>query len=446
MPSGVAQELSWLLRVAAAPRAARANLYAQWEEISPLFSETDETRQIPACRYLMDVFNQGRVPNLLAALQQLRAQGISPTLDEFVDIVQTLVERPWTFSQPDLNIISYLNEYPSASAVQISRATGYHRQTVASRLRKLIFALQVYPYPLINYHALKLRRLQFWYRSNVKTPTSVYFYSRFSHGGAQEGGWLVDTWSCPMGAEDTLTAHYRHEEAKGQIQQLKVCELLTIGKHTSIAAYEPNIGWWSDPAIMKLTLRRALQGQDVFTPAFLEQMVYHPINVPRLDATDIHLIGALLDGYLLGRSKEELAIQLGISRSTLSRRLALLEASGTVKPILWIKTENLVHTTLHIPLSQPQVLNALMCAPLVYFYQLETLATGEREWLVSVQSSPAIAEVITNCHWPDGSPLHSYWTHILSSRRPRELFASYDAQRNGWPVELLIPQEDSLTS
>ncbi|MFX0116904.1 MAG: hypothetical protein ACFFB3_20315 [Candidatus Hodarchaeota archaeon] len=77
----------------------------------------------------------------------------------------------------------------------------------------------------------------------MTTPSSAYFFSRLSLMGHNlESGWLIDTWKVPMGQKDILVEHYQQLERQGVIQELKVRELFSLGRHLSLAAYELEIG------------------------------------------------------------------------------------------------------------------------------------------------------------------------------------------------------------
>ncbi|MFQ5977352.1 MAG: helix-turn-helix transcriptional regulator [Candidatus Heimdallarchaeota archaeon] len=437
----VARELNWLLRITSAPKGKRTSLYEQWEGESQPIPIPGNDRSYAVSRILMDIYHQGRVGDLLASLQQLIAQKIRPTIQEFSEMILELRKRPWRLSLKELEIIRHLHEHPTASAAQIARITGFHRKTVASHMRRLFFALQILPYPLINYHAIGLRRFQFWFRGSMKIPSSVYFYSRISlMSRGLEGSWLMDTWSVPTGHEQLLLDCYHQPESTGQIQDVTVRELYSTGKHLSLASYKEGLGWESDPDVIKLTMQRALEGQESFNPQFLEQMVYDSRRVLRLDGVDMHIIGALLDDYLLGQSQESLSLKLGISRSNFRRRLRRMEKHGVIKSSLWLKTENMVPTVLKISMAEPQLLNALMCLPVVYFSIMESKDTGQREWLVTAKSSPAAADVIAKACRPDGNPLASYGAHFVENRLLQHLFESYDVEQNCWPPELLLPK------
>ncbi|MFX0116903.1 MAG: winged helix-turn-helix transcriptional regulator [Candidatus Hodarchaeota archaeon] len=136
-------------------------------------------------------------------------------------------------------------------------------------------------------------------------------------------------------------------------------------------------------------------------------MVQHATDAPKFDAEDWQIVGILIDDYLLYQSKEGIASQLGISRSNLSRRLDRLESTGVIKPMLNLRAADLIQTMLRILETEPQVLHALMCLPEVFFSTIE-LEEQHREWLVSVKSVPAIAEIIMQSTWQDGTRLISY--------------------------------------
>ncbi|MHA2232981.1 MAG: hypothetical protein ACXAB4_10855 [Candidatus Hodarchaeales archaeon] len=435
----VAQELDWLLQLAATTIPQRMALYEQWETQSPHVSEFGEDQTNPLSQYLMDVFNQGRVPDLLASLERLLMLGVQLTLTEFAELTQELVKRPWPLSRTELEIVRMLYENPTASAVAIAQTTGFHRQTVANYLRQLYFALQISCYPIVNYHALGLRRIQIWFRGSAEIPTNFYFYSRLALTGNNER-WLLDTWSVPTGAEDLLLERYRRLERNRQIHDLAVREIISSGKHLSLSTYEEAVGWRSEPEVVKQVYQRALKGQDLFVPRQLEIMPYGMTD-SRLDTIDIGIIEALWKDYLLGQTKEAVAIQLGISRSSLTRRLQRLECAVVIKPSLWLKTENMVQTAFTIPISETQVLNALMCLPVVYFYLIEAKESMEREWFVVAKSTPAVANVLANAQINNNSNLESFNTHIVNQQNGSRLFRAYNNDTKAWNQDLFIVDE-----
>lgn len=435
----MAQELDWLLKMASASTQERASLYERWEPESPCVADNGIERQLPLSQFLMDVYHQGRVAELLTTLQQLLEEGIRPNLNEFTDLVQEIVRRPWFLSQRELEIVKHLQHNPTASAEEIACRTGSHRKTVAHHLRRLFYALQILPYPLINYPAVGLRHIQFWYRGTIKLPSSVYFFSRLSlMSNPLRKGWLIDTWKVPIGQENRLIGHYQQLERTGHIQNVVTKEVLSLGKHLSLAAYEPRVGWRLEPSLVKLMLQRALKGREIFTPQFMELMVYDATGTPPLDAMDMRIIGTLIDDYLLSQSKEGLSLQLGISRADLDERLDQLESNRVIRPTLGVKAEKMAQVVLRIPLTESQVLNALMRLPVVFFSLIESRDTGKREWLVFVKCPYAVAEMLTNSQWSKGIPLTSYSVQRLAFQSQRRLFASYDDEQNGWPPELLL--------
>ncbi|MFX0113484.1 MAG: winged helix-turn-helix transcriptional regulator, partial [Candidatus Hodarchaeota archaeon] len=363
----VAQELDWLLQVASASSTERAMLYEKWETQSPQVSTLGEDQTKPLSLFLIDVLHQGRVLELFASLERLLMLGVQLTLIEFAEFSQELLKKPWPLSRTELKIVRMLHENPTHSTVAIAQATGFHRQTVANYIRRLYFALQIQSYPLVNYHALGLRRIQIWFRGTAEIPTNPYFYSRLALTGSN-ARWLIDTWSVPKNTEELLLDYYRKMERTRQIHDLAVKEMLSFGKHLSLSTYEESSGWRSEPEVVKQVYQRVLEGQDLYIPRLLEVMVYGATSNSKLDATDIKIIEALWRDYLLGQTKEAAAIRLGISRSSFSRRLQHLESIGVIKPTLWLKTEDMVQTAFIIPISETQVLNALMYVPVVYFY------------------------------------------------------------------------------
>lgn len=434
LDSFVAQELDWLLQLAATTTSQRVALYEQWETQSPQVSEFGEDQTKPLSQYLMDVFHQGRISDLLVSLERLLMHGVQPTLTEFAELTQELVKRPWPLSRTELEIVRMLYENPTASAVAIAQSTGFHRQTVASYLRRLYFALQISCYPIVNYHALGLRRIQIWFRGAAEIPTSVYFYSRLTLTGNNER-WLVDTWSVPAGADDLLLERYRQLERNRRIHDLAVKEILSFGKHLSLSTYEEAVGWRSEPEVVKQIYQRALKGQDLFVPRHLEVMSYGMTDC-RLDAIDIGIIEALWKDYLLGQTKEAIAFQLNISRSSLTRRLQRLEDAAVIKPSLWLKTENMIQTAFTIPISETQILNALMCLPAVYFYLIEAKEDKEREWFVVAKSTPAVANVLAYAQMRNNGSIETFNVHIDDQRNGSQLFRAYEKETNSWKSDM----------
>ncbi|MFX0113973.1 MAG: winged helix-turn-helix transcriptional regulator [Candidatus Hodarchaeota archaeon] len=432
----VAQELNWLLRLNSATNTERIELYEQWEAESPLVSEFGEDQTSPLSQFLMDVLHQGRVSELLASLERLATLDIQPTLPEFANLTQQLLKRPWPLSRTELEIVRILHEDPTTPVVKIAEATGYHRQTIASYMKRLYFSLQIQSYPLVNYPALGLRRMQIWFRGNAETPASVYFYSRLALTGNDER-WMVDTWSIPEGAEDLVLERYRRMERSRRIYDLSVREFLSFGKHLSLSTYEESNGWRSDPEVVNLVYQRALEGQDSFIPRLLEVMPYGITQTLNLDAVDMSIIEILWRDYLLGQTREAAAIRLGISRSSFSRRLQRLESTGVIKPSLWLKTEDMVQTAMIIPTSETQVLNALMCLPVVYFYLSEARETGNREWFVVAKSAPAVAAVFADAQRDDNNGLRTFNTHIVDQWNGSRTFKAYDKEKETWNLEAL---------
>ncbi|MFW9917955.1 MAG: hypothetical protein ACFFGZ_20335 [Candidatus Thorarchaeota archaeon] len=433
----VAQELGWLLRLTTAASSERATLYEQWEAQSPHVSEAGEDHPSPLSRFLMNIFHQGRTSELMMALERLISLGLQPTLAEFADLTQELLKRPWPLSRTELEIVQVLREEPTASAVRIAQVTGYHRQTIASYIKRLWYALQISTYPLVNYHALGLRRLQIWFRGAAEIPTSPYFYSRLALSGRDER-WLVDTWSVPVGAEELVRERYRKLSHALQIHDISVRELLSFGKHLSLSTYEESEGWHSDPEVVKLVYQRALEGEDPFIARLLEIMPYGTADIPRLDHIDLGIIETLWKDYLLGQTREAAAIRLGISRSSFSRRLQQLETNGVIQPSLWLKTENMVQTAFTIPLSETAVLNALMCLPVVYFYLSEAKDSGDRNWLVIAKSSPAVANALADIQINENNRSQSFNVHIPELFNGSRVFRAYDKKAKAWDPELLL--------
>jgi DNA-binding Lrp family transcriptional regulator len=168
----------------------------------------------------------------------------------------------------------------------------------------------------------------------------------------------------------------------------------------------------------------------------MELMVYDSTGTPHLDGMDMRIIGALIDDYLLSQSKEGLSLQLGISRANFGERLDQLESTGVIRPTLGVKAEKMAQVVLRIPLTESQVLNALMRLPVAFFSLIESRDTGEREWLVFVKCPYTVAEMLTNSNWSKGISLTSYSAQRLAFQSQRQLFASYDSERNGWRPEL----------
>jgi hypothetical protein len=330
-----------------------------------------------------------------------------------------------------------LHEDPTASAIRIAQATGYHRQTVASYIKRLYFALKISSYPLVNYHALGLRRLQIWFRGTAEVPTSPYFYSRLALTGSDERR-LVDTWSVPVGAERLLLDYYQRLCRTYGIHDLSVRELLSFGKNLSLSTYEESKGWESDPGVVKLLYDRALEGQSLFLPQALEVMVYRTSQTPVLDNIDIAIIDSLWKDYLLGQTREAAAIRLNISRSSFSRRLQFLEANNVIKPSLWLKTENMVQTALSIPVSESQVVNALMRLPVVYFYLSEAKESEDRQWFVVVKSTPAVADILAKSSEDNNIGLQAFNVQNIENRSGNRIFQAYNKETNSWNLESLF--------
>lgn len=433
----VAQEMGWLLQLNAVSSSERVALYEQWEAQSPHVPQSGEDHPSPLCQFLMDIFHQGRTSELMMALERLVSLGLQPTLAEFADLTQELLKRPWPLSHTELEIVRVLREEPTASTVRIAEATGFHRQTIASYIKRLWYALQISSYPIVNYHALGLRRLQIWFRGVAEIPTSPYFYSRLALTGRDER-WLVDTWSVPVGAEELVRERYRKLSHALQIHDLSVRELLSFGKHLSLSTYEESTGWRSNPEVVKLVYQRALEGQEPFIARLLEVMPYGTTDIPRLDHIDLGIIETLWKDYLLGQTREAAAIRLGISRSSFSRRLQQLETNGVIRPSLWLKTENMVQTAFTIPLSETAVLNALMCLPVVYFYLSESKDRGDRNWLVIAKSSPAVANALADIEINENNSSQSFNVHIPEQFNGSRIFRAYDKKAKAWNPELLL--------
>lgn len=432
----VGQEMDWLLRLASTTNNKRIALYEQWEAQSPYVAQFGEDQTRPLSQYLMDVFHQGRVPELLAALERLLMLDIQPTLAEFASLTQELLKKPRSLSRTELEIVRILHEDPTTPSIKIARVIGKHRQTVANYIKQLYFGLQIRSYPLVDYHALGLRRVQIWFRGSTDVPESVYFYSRLTLTGKDER-WLVDTWSVPPGAEGGLLERYQRLERVRRIHDLEMREILSFGKHLSLSTYEESRGWRSDPEVVKLAYKRALEGQASFIPRLLEVMPYGKSQGLKLDGIDISIIETLWKDYLLGQTREAAAIRLGISRSSFSRRLQRLESNNVIKPSLWLKTDNMVQTALTIPVPETQVLNALLCLPVVYFYLNEAKESGEREWFVVAKSSPAVADVFANAQIGDNNGLRAYNVHLVGQQSGTCLFRAYDKKTKTWDQEAI---------
>ncbi|MHA2270577.1 MAG: winged helix-turn-helix transcriptional regulator [Candidatus Hodarchaeales archaeon] len=433
----VTQELNLLLEMSSVANHERATFYEQWETKSPQVSEVGEDHPRPLCHFLMGVFHQRRIPALLASFERILKLGLQPSLSEFAVLTQELLKRPWPLSRTELEIVRMLHEDPTASAIRIAQATGYHRQTVASYIKRLYFAMKISSYPLVNYHALGLRRLQIWFRGTPEVPTSPYFYSRLALTGNDERR-LVDTWSVPVGAESLLLDYYQRLGQTHGIHDLSVRELLSFGKNLSLSTYEESKGWESDPGVVKLLYERALEGQALFLPQPLEVMVYGTSQTPVLDGIDIAIIESLWKDYLLGQTREAAAIRLNISRSSFSRRLQQLEINNVIRPSLWLKTENMVQTALSIPVSEAQVVNALMRLPVVYFYLNEAKESEDLQWFVVVKSTPAVADILAKSSEDNKIGLQAFNVQNIEKRSGKRIFQAYDKKTNSWNLESLL--------
>jgi DNA-binding Lrp family transcriptional regulator len=407
----VIQELDWFLRLTTTSKDNRAALYEQWQAKGPSGSQAEEAHSRPLRQALIDVFHQGRVSDLFDILGQLVHKEEPPTLQEIATIAHELLQRPLPLSSTALKIVKLLHADPTISVAQIVQAIGFPQQTVANRIRRLYYALQIKTGPLVDYHAVGLRHMQVQFRGPMALPASSYangyLASREILLGAA-GETTCDTWLVPTGHEAALLDHYRPLEETETIQNVSLSEFLSFGKNFSLASYEAEVGWRSDPEPFRQILQKALEGEAQIIPPLREVMPYGKTSSLKLDGTDIRIIESLRDDYLLSQSDEAVAIRLNISRAAFNRRLQRLEANHTIQPTLWLNVDHLVQTAVTIPIPETQVLNALLELPLVVFFLAEDKATGAREWRVWVSSPSAIADGLAQATWPNGTPLTTY--------------------------------------
>ncbi|MFX0116905.1 MAG: hypothetical protein ACFFB3_20320 [Candidatus Hodarchaeota archaeon] len=121
--ASVAQELELLLRFAAANKKDCTAIYENWERESTCVREIDADFEYPLSYFLSKLYYQKRLPGLLDTLQQLVAQGMPPTFNEFSELVQKIGRRSWLFSKTELRIIKYLHKHPTASIKEIAGST-----------------------------------------------------------------------------------------------------------------------------------------------------------------------------------------------------------------------------------------------------------------------------------------------------------------------------------
>ncbi len=437
MESAISNELNILLQFILANNDKRPDIYEKWNMCSLVMPGAKKKDTTTLSSLLLKIVNQGKVFELFTTLERLVHIGIKPNVEEFLDVVQNLLHRPRIFSNSEFSIIRTLQEYPTATTSKISNLTGLHRQTVASNIRKLSSTMQITCRPIINFQALGLRKIQVWFRGNIGTTQSPYFLSRFSLVGTEHNkGWLIDTWTVPIGYETKLLESYLKLNQNKLITEFYLKEILSFGQHLLLPSNQEENTYLTCSDMIKFILRRLVKGQTLFIPKFLEWMVYSSTQTKMIDSLDIAIIDSLYNSnYLFQNTKQELAKQLGISRSTLSRRLKLLEEDNIIRPSIQLEEKDLVPTILLLPIEHSHYLNALMCLPSIQFCLLESQREKKKDWFVLVKSDLATTHTLTKLFNHNNINIPIFPTHIMDQRRENMFFSAFNKQNTIWDFE-----------